>query len=219
MPKADAARVLVADRRRDRRAEAVHPVRQGRGRRRRRIGRRFLWRYNAPRQSVANCSMPIRARRPRLRGSRHYGTGGGLRRGDKGRRQGSRPRKCYFTNKMQNHHGGMVLVGWLPLRRRTAGSLRLHRVQDRQGRLGRTRPGRARSPVCRWPPLFPGRGTGSLCSSRPIRRSTPEGRSSSSETERSKDRRAWAYPVIANGKLYVRDQELMHCYDIKADKN
>ena len=38
------------------------------------------------------------------------------------------------------------------------------------------------------------------------------------QTDRSK-LRAWAYPVIANGKLYVRDQELMHCYDIKADKN
>ena len=30
---------------------------------------------------------------------------------------------------------------------------------------------------------------------------------------------AWAYPVIANGKLYVRDQEIMHCFNIKADKN
>ena len=25
---------------------------------------------------------------------------------------------------------------------------------------------------------------------------------------------AWAHPVIANGKLYVRDQDVLFCYDI-----
>jgi outer membrane protein assembly factor BamB len=27
---------------------------------------------------------------------------------------------------------------------------------------------------------------------------------------------AWTHPVIANGKLYVRDQDLLLCYDVKA---
>ena len=27
---------------------------------------------------------------------------------------------------------------------------------------------------------------------------------------------AWAHPVIANGRLYVRDQEVLLCYDVKA---
>jgi hypothetical protein len=26
---------------------------------------------------------------------------------------------------------------------------------------------------------------------------------------------AWSHPVIANGKLYVRDQDVLFCYDIK----
>jgi hypothetical protein len=26
---------------------------------------------------------------------------------------------------------------------------------------------------------------------------------------------AWTHPVIANGKLYVRDQDLLLCYDVK----
>jgi outer membrane protein assembly factor BamB len=30
------------------------------------------------------------------------------------------------------------------------------------------------------------------------------------------DQKAWSHPVIANGKLYVRDQDLLLCYDIKA---
>lgn len=28
--------------------------------------------------------------------------------------------------------------------------------------------------------------------------------------------RIWTHPVISNGKLYLRDQDLLHCYDIKA---
>jgi outer membrane protein assembly factor BamB len=27
---------------------------------------------------------------------------------------------------------------------------------------------------------------------------------------------AWAHPIIANGKLYIRDQGLLLCYDVKA---
>ena len=27
---------------------------------------------------------------------------------------------------------------------------------------------------------------------------------------------AWAHPVIANGKLYIRDQDVLLCYDVKA---
>ncbi len=27
---------------------------------------------------------------------------------------------------------------------------------------------------------------------------------------------AWAHPVIANGKLYVRDQDNLFCYDVQA---
>jgi outer membrane protein assembly factor BamB len=26
---------------------------------------------------------------------------------------------------------------------------------------------------------------------------------------------AWTHPVIANGKLYVRDQEVLFCYDVR----
>jgi outer membrane protein assembly factor BamB len=36
-----------------------------------------------------------------------------------------------------------------------------------------------------------------------------------SQPERSQEH-AWAHPVVANGKLYIRDQDLLLCYDIKA---
>jgi hypothetical protein len=28
------------------------------------------------------------------------------------------------------------------------------------------------------------------------------------------DKPAWAHPVIANGKLYIRDQDTLFCYDV-----
>lgn len=32
---------------------------------------------------------------------------------------------------------------------------------------------------------------------------------------RKKDGRVWTHPIILNGKLYLRDQEIIHCYDVK----
>jgi hypothetical protein len=32
---------------------------------------------------------------------------------------------------------------------------------------------------------------------------------------RSSQGRIWTHPVISNGKLYLRDQDLIYCYDVK----
>ena len=34
----------------------------------------------------------------------------------------------------------------------------------------------------------------------------------------NKMEKAWAYPVVANGRLYLRDQNMLWCYDVKAEK-
>jgi outer membrane protein assembly factor BamB len=34
-------------------------------------------------------------------------------------------------------------------------------------------------------------------------------------TQRSPQGKVWTHPVVVNGKLYLRDQELLHCYDVK----
>ena len=34
--------------------------------------------------------------------------------------------------------------------------------------------------------------------------------------KRKKEGGIWTHPVIANGKLYILDQDLLFCYDIKA---
>ncbi len=33
--------------------------------------------------------------------------------------------------------------------------------------------------------------------------------------QRSPDGRIWTHPVVVNGRLYLRDQELLYCYDVK----
>jgi hypothetical protein len=34
-------------------------------------------------------------------------------------------------------------------------------------------------------------------------------------TQRKPDGRIWTHPVVSDGKLYLRDQELLFCYDIQ----
>ena len=36
-------------------------------------------------------------------------------------------------------------------------------------------------------------------------------------TKRSPQGRIWTHPVVINGKLYLRDQELLYCYDVKGN--
>ena len=37
------------------------------------------------------------------------------------------------------------------------------------------------------------------------------------QPDRSKGHAAWPHPVIANGKLYLRDQDVLLCYNVKAE--
>jgi hypothetical protein len=35
------------------------------------------------------------------------------------------------------------------------------------------------------------------------------------EPQRPDKGKAWAYPVVANGRLYLRDQNMLWCYDVR----
>ncbi|MEY5015611.1 MAG: hypothetical protein RIS92_1969, partial [Verrucomicrobiota bacterium] len=37
-------------------------------------------------------------------------------------------------------------------------------------------------------------------------------------TQRKPSGRVWTHPVVSDGKLYLRDQELISCFDVKASK-
>src|SRR5262249_50096568 len=71
----------------------------------------FLWRYNHPANGTANCSTPVVSGSLVFAAS-GYSTGGGA--ADAARVTGSgkdaKAEELYFTKKMQNQHGGVVLV-------------------------------------------------------------------------------------------------------------
>jgi outer membrane protein assembly factor BamB len=169
----------------------------------------FLWRYNKPANGTANCSTAI-VHDNRVFGASAYGTGGGLVRLTP---EGSmvKAEEVYFTKDMKNHHGGMVLLdGYL--------------YGSNEGEL-----------VClefktgevKWRERKPGKGSISYADGHLYYRNeggpvvlveaTPNdyvecGRFN--QPERSK-KRAWAHPVVANGKLYLLDQDTLFCYDVK----
>jgi outer membrane protein assembly factor BamB len=181
---------------------------------------KFLWRYaRSANPNGINCSTPL-FHDGLVFAASAYGAGGGLIRITKN--DGDfKAEEVWFSRKMQNHHGGMIVVdGCLyganggneggalvcldfktgnvlwderedPERRAPKGSLAMA-----DGRLYyRTEKG----PVLLIEPN-PKEYTERGRFEQPDRSAQP----------------AWPHPVIANGKLYLRDQDVLLCYDIKA---
>lgn len=170
----------------------------------------FLWRYNAPHNGTANCSTPI-YHDGEVFAASGYGTGGGLARLVKDG-TGTKAEEVYFTKNMKNHHGGMVLLdgyvygsdeglltclewktGEVAWAERKAGK---GSIASADGRLYYRNEG---GPIV-------------LVEVNP-QKYVEQGRFS---PPRKSGKPSWPHPVIANGKLYIRDQELLFCYDVKA---
>ena len=170
---------------------------------------KFLWRYNAPANGTANCSTPI-VRGGFVFAASSYGTGGGL--AEIVLTDGKwEAKKVYFDKSMQNHHGGIVLVDGHLF---GEGSGRLRCLDFRTGEVA-------------WESPKPGKGSITFADgmlyyrneSGPMvlveastKQYTEKGRFT--PPDRSK-KNTWPHPVIANGKLYLRDQDVLHCYDVK----
>jgi outer membrane protein assembly factor BamB len=169
----------------------------------------FLWRYNRPANSTANISTPI-FRDGNVFAASAYGKGGGLVRL---MRDGTvtRASEVYFTPEMENHHGGMVVVdGYLY----GANGGELACLEFSTGKV-------------QWQSRTPGKGSILYADGRLYYRNE-RGRIFLLEAnphqyiehgrfvqpDRSQNN-AWAHPVIANGKLYIADQDVLLCYDVK----
>ena len=172
---------------------------------------RFLWRWNRPANGTANCSTPVYHDGTVFAASA-YGTGGGLvrltRDGD-----GVQAREAYFLSKMQNHHGGMVLVdGYLY----GTGANSLLCVEFKTGKLMWESREPGKGSICYADGRLycrneGGKGTLYLVEANP-ERYVEHGRFD--QPNRS-NLSAWPHPLIANGKLYVRDQDVLLCFDVK----
>ncbi len=170
---------------------------------------RPLWRYDAPANPTANIATPIWYRDTIFASSADKG--GGLvwpRRTPKG----FMPQQVYFTKQMQNHHGGMV-----PINDFLFGCSNPNVLTCLNYRTGEV--------------LWTDRSSGKcsiIYADRRLYLRSEDGPISLVTSSRQdfvlqgrfnqpfrSNRKAWTHLVIANGMMYVRDQNVLLCYDIR----
>lgn len=170
-----------------------------------------LWRYDKVANGTANVSTCVWFGQT-IFGASGYGTGGALVWPQKSGR-GFEVKEMYFTKKMKNHHGGMVLHDDHLYGSDDPG--RLTCIEFKTGKV-------------KWEDRTPGKcsvlyADGMLyCRNErgpmTLVEATPDGFKSAGrfdQPDRS-DKNAWPHPVIANGRLFLRDQDVLLCYDVRA---
>src|SRR5262245_5324717 len=175
---------------------------------------KFLWRYDNPHNGTANCSTAI-YHDGHVFAASSYGTGGGLAKiGGSG--DSFNAEEVYFTKQMKNHHGGMVLVDGY-LYGSDEGELTCLDWKTGKVMWEERRPGKG-SLTCADGKIYyrneGGKGTMYLVEVNP-KKYVELGKFD--QPDRS-GANAWSHPVVANGRLYIRDQDVLFCYDVKEKK-
>lgn len=175
-----------------------------------------LWTYEHPANSNGiSCTTPI-FKDGLIFASSAYGAGGGAVRLKKTGDGEINAEEVYFSPNMQNHHGGMIVVndalyganggnggGFLTCLDFQSGELLW---RDRNAPKGSLAMADGR--------IYLRSEDGKMILIEPSREGFVD-RGSFEQPDRSSSP-AWAHPVVANGKLYIRDQGLLFCYDVSA---
>jgi outer membrane protein assembly factor BamB len=175
---------------------------------------KFLWRYDRPANRMGiNCSTPI-YHGGLVFAASAYGTGGGAVKLIKDSSGAVEAEEVYFTTRMQNHHGGMIVVdGCLYGANGGNGGGFLSCLDFQTGEiLWRDRDAPKGSMASADGRLYYRTEEGAVLLIEPNREQYTE-RGRFEQPDRSESP-AWTHPVVANGKLYIRDQDLLFCYDI-----
>jgi outer membrane protein assembly factor BamB len=180
---------------------------------------RFLWRYNAPANRMGiNITTPL-YHDGQVLATSAYGMGAGLVRLTKDDSGGVKDEEVWFSRHLQNHHGGVILLdGYLYGASGGNEGGYLACLDFKTGRVmwdERDRRGVRKGSVA----LADGRiyyrqEDGTMILFEPSPREYLE-RGRFAQPDRSRQP-AWPHPIIANGKLYLRDQDVLLCYDVKA---
>jgi len=179
---------------------------------------KFLWRYDKPANGIANITTPI-CQDGLIFASSAYGAGGGAVKLSKGPDGSLKADEVYFTKKMQNHHGGVVVVdgalygahggnegGYIACLDFKTGEQLWSERDERRAKKGALVLADGR--------IYYRVEDGTMLLIEPSKTGYVE-RGRFEQPDRTRQP-AWAHPVIANGKLYVRDQDTLYCYDVKA---
>ena len=125
--------------------------------------------------------------------------------------------EVWYTKDMQNHHGSVVQVG----DHFYGSSARAFVCQDQKtGKMEWSERGIKKGAISyadgRFYHVQEDDGKVLLIDANPDGHEIVGSFVLSPQTERRNPKgKIWVHPVIANGKLYLRDQEIIHCYDIK----
>ena len=174
---------------------------------------KLLWQFSEPAaRNGINCSTPL-YKDGYVFAASGYQNGGGLAKLS-GTGTTQKAEKVYFVKEMRNHHGGMVLVGdyiyGFDERILTCIEFKTGKIMWTNNSVGKGSIMYADGNlICRSE-----RGPVALVEASPTGY-VEKGRFE--QTDRS-SANSWPYPIIANGKLYLRDQGVLLCYDVKGTK-
>lgn len=178
---------------------------------------KFLWRYDRPANRMGiNCSTPI-YQDGLIFAASAYGNGGGAVKLVKDAAGRINATEVYFSSSMQNHHGGMIVVDGCLYGANGGNEGGFLTCMDfKTGKvLWRDRNAPKGSLLMADDRLYLRTESGTMLLIEPSREGLVE-RGRFEQPDRSTPP-AWAHPIIANGKLYIRDQTLLLCYDIRAN--
>jgi len=175
-----------------------------------------LWRYKAPAYTLyggINIVTPI-CLGDTVFAAAGYGTGGGQARILK-TPHGFTAQEVYFTRDMKNHHGGMILLNGMLYGCNDPGILTCLDYKTGKVLWQSRAPGKCSilyadgNLYCR-----DEKGPISLVEATPTEFRL---RGQFDQPDRS-DQRSWPHLVIAHGRMYVRDQGILLCYDVRRAK-
>jgi outer membrane protein assembly factor BamB len=170
---------------------------------------RILWTYNKASNRTANISTPV-LRGDRVFISSDYGTGGGLLQLSPAG-GGVSAKEVYFTREMRTHHNTAVLIGdhmyGFSSAILTAMKFDDGTVAWRDRSVGKGSLVSAEGQLY----LFSENGVVGLADA------APEGyRERGRFTLKTGSLPTWTHPVVSGGRLYLRDQDTIYAYDVRA---
>jgi outer membrane protein assembly factor BamB len=166
---------------------------------------RLLWEYERPANNVANVATPI-IRANRIFISSDYGTGGGVIE----IKPDNKAQEIYFNKDMRNHHSSSVLVGdylyGFSSSVLTAMKFDTGEVAWKDRSVGKG------SLVYAYGNLYCFSENGVVG----LVEATPTGYKEKGRFRIQQDSLpTWAHPVVAGGRLYLRDQDTIYAYDVR----
>lgn len=174
---------------------------------------KFLWRYDAPAAKVANVDTCIWSADTIFAAS-GYGVGGGLVKIEPSA-DGLTATEQYFTKKMQNHHGGVIL--WNGFLYGCSNPNLLTCLDHGTGEFKWSDRSSGKCSLLLAEGLLYCRDEKGPIS---LVEASPDGfklKGRFEQPDRS-DKNSWPHLVIANGVMYVRDQDVLLAYDVRGQK-